>query len=281
MTPSCPTSPSLLPMISRRAAHPGHTEEALSSFDYLPNPSYVAPSYAMQGQFEATLQVRSISPRPADVDRDPAKLTLMAGIFVSQSSEFLRSMFSTPSQRNNPSPFQQLTIPANNGDSLLLPAHQIISPASSVGSGSSGPSSPSSGPYTPNHMYPLEHGNAFGSHLPPDASLEAQAQAEMNLQADMQMQQEFAAFTWDSGSLWANEPAVLLTDDFDINAIPPIDIGIPKYTENLAITPHGAPGLDFGHDFVHALEGRPFPDDDGGHGMNLIGFDEMMAGHGF
>ena len=58
MTPSCPTSPPLLPMISQRAAHPGHTDEALSSVDYLPNPSYVAPSYAMQGQFEATLQVR-------------------------------------------------------------------------------------------------------------------------------------------------------------------------------------------------------------------------------
>jgi len=59
MTPSCPTSPSLLPMISRRAAHPGHHENPMSSFDYLPSSTYLPPSYAMQGQFEASLQVRS------------------------------------------------------------------------------------------------------------------------------------------------------------------------------------------------------------------------------
>ena len=45
MTPSCPTSPSLLPMISRRSAHPGHPEEVMSSFDYLPNNSYAPPSF--------------------------------------------------------------------------------------------------------------------------------------------------------------------------------------------------------------------------------------------
>jgi hypothetical protein len=58
MTPSCPTSPSLLPMISRRSAHPGHPEEVMSSFDYLPNNSYAAPpSFPLPGQFEANHQV--------------------------------------------------------------------------------------------------------------------------------------------------------------------------------------------------------------------------------
>jgi hypothetical protein len=61
MTPSCPTSPSLLPMISRRSAHPGHPEEVMSSFDYLPNNSYVAPpSFSVPGQFEANHQVSCI-----------------------------------------------------------------------------------------------------------------------------------------------------------------------------------------------------------------------------
>lgn len=56
MTPSCPTSPSLLPMISRRSAHPGHPEEIM--FDYLPNNSYVAPpSFPVPGHFEANHQV--------------------------------------------------------------------------------------------------------------------------------------------------------------------------------------------------------------------------------
>ena len=58
MTPSCPTSPSLLPMISRRSAHPGHPDEVMSSFDYLPNNSYAPlPSFPVPGQFEANHQV--------------------------------------------------------------------------------------------------------------------------------------------------------------------------------------------------------------------------------
>ena len=62
MTPSCPTSPSLLPMISRRSAHPGHLEEVMSSFDFLPNNSYAAPpSFPMPGQFEANHQVCCVS----------------------------------------------------------------------------------------------------------------------------------------------------------------------------------------------------------------------------
>ena len=61
MTPSCPTSPSLLPMISRRSAHPGHPEEVMSSFDYLPSNSYLASSFPVPGQFEASLQVSCTS----------------------------------------------------------------------------------------------------------------------------------------------------------------------------------------------------------------------------
>lgn len=267
MTPSCPTSPSLLPMISRRAAAPGYQEEGASAFDYLPNPSYVAPSFAMQGQFEASLQVSILILR-ATRALDPPEIDVIASVL--KSSEFLRSMFNTPSQRNNSTPLQQLTMstPASStssNDALLLPAHQIVSP------GSSGPPSPSSGPYTPTSMFLPQ--NTYT--LQVDTSLEAQAQAEMELHANMQMQQEFAAFTWDSGSLWSSEPAVLLTDDFDINAIPPLELGIPKYTENVAVA-HNQSGLEFGQEFVSALEYRQYSDD--GQNTGLIGWDDMMAG---
>ena len=57
---SCPTSPSLLPMISRRSAHPGRPEEVMSSFDYLPSNSYAPVSFPVPGQFETSLQVCSI-----------------------------------------------------------------------------------------------------------------------------------------------------------------------------------------------------------------------------
>lgn len=251
MTPSCPSSPSLLPMISRRAAHPGHQENPMSSFDYLPSSTYLPPSYAMQGQFEASLQ----------------------------SSEFLRSMYnSTGQQRTGLSPLSQLTLPSS--ESLVLPAHQIVSPSSSIGSGSSGPSSPSTGPYTPTSSFLSQN----YTHLAPDASLEAQAQAEMDLQMEMQMQQEFANFTWGGGAsnggngLWSNEPSVLLGDDFDINAIPPLEIGMPKYTENMAmVAPNSS--LEFGQEFTNSLEGQQYHDE--GSNMGLLGFDEMMAGHNF
>ncbi len=61
ITPSCPTSPSLLPMISRRSAHPGHPEDIMTNFDYLPSNNYLPPSFPMPGQFEASLQVRLFS----------------------------------------------------------------------------------------------------------------------------------------------------------------------------------------------------------------------------
>ena len=48
MTPSCPTSPSLLPMISRRSAHPGHPADILANFDYLPSNNYAPPSFQVR-----------------------------------------------------------------------------------------------------------------------------------------------------------------------------------------------------------------------------------------
>ncbi|KAH9478177.1 Transcription factor SOX-21 [Psilocybe cubensis] len=252
----CPTSPSLLPMISRRSAFPGHPEDSASSFDFIPNTnnSFVPPSYSIPAQFEAALQ----------------------------SSEFLRSMFGTSDQQQSSSgsPLQQLTMQGSTTEAPgLLPAHQIVSPSSSVGSGSSGPSSPLSGPFTPNSSNLTQN----FSHLTPDASLEAQAQAEIDLQLEMQMQQEFAAFTWEGNhnSIWSNEPVILMGDDFDINAIRPVelDLSLPKYTESVAIAPPQVSGLDFGHDFSPSLDAVHYPDES--RNLGILNFDEMMAGHSF
>jgi len=130
-------------------------------------------------------------------------------------------------------------------------------------------SSPSSGPYTP-------VSTISENYAPSDpCSADAQAQAEIALQ--MQMQQEFAAYSWgNNGSLWGSE-SILLRDDFDLNSIPPIEFGGPKYTENLTLA---APGLEFGHEFAHALESQLFLDDSQNLG-GLLGFDEMMTAQGF
>lgn len=160
-------------------------------------------------------------------------------------------------------------------NAALLSANQIVSPSSSIGSGSSGPPSPTSGPYTPVSALLTEN------YVPSDpCSADAQAQAEIDLQMEMQMQQEFAAYSWgNNGSLWGSD-SVLLRDDFDLNAIPPIELGVPKYTENLTLAAPHASGLEFGQEFTQALEGQQYLDDSQNLG-SLLGFDEMMAGHGF
>lgn len=277
MTPSCPTSPSLLPMISRRSAHPGHPEEVMCNFDFVPSQSnsYIPPSFAMPGQFEASLQVSKHISILTVLDVDDRVLF--------QSSEFLRSIYSTTTSQRHSEPSTQLQhLNIGSTDALLLPAHQIVSPGSSIGSGSSGPSSPATGPYTPTtssllSSHPYSQISSCG-----DAALDAQAQAEMELQMEMQMQQEFAAFSWgENNSMWNSEPSVLLGDDFDINAIPPIELGVPKYTENLSLAAPNSSGLEFGQEFAHALEGRHYHDESSQNMNGLIAFDEMMAGHNF
>ncbi|CAA7261246.1 unnamed protein product [Cyclocybe aegerita] len=251
----------------------------MTTFDFVPTnqSAYLPSSYPMPGQFEASLQ----------------------------SSEFLRSIFNNP---NTPANGHRNSEPATHlqhlnmshqqqqPDTLLLPAHHIVSPASSIGSGSgsSGPSSPSSGPYTPTSALlssssssSWHHGHHMDAACDP-TSLEAQAQAEMDLQMEMQVQQEFAAFSWGGGpnALWGTgEPAVLMGDDFDINAIPPIELPLTKYTENLALGagPDGS-GLEFGQDFACALDaGSQYHHhyNDGSQGTGGLLFDDMMAGHGF
>jgi hypothetical protein len=169
---------------------------------------------------------------------------------------------------------QHLTI--GSPDAFLLPPHQIVTSASSIDSGSSGPSSPSSGPYTPTSS--VLPSNDFAQLTSSgDAALDAQAQAEINLQIHMQMQQEFANFNWDSTSVWSSEPTILLEDDFDINAIPPIELGMPKYIDHAhAPDVSNHHGLEFGQGFAHAAAAQ-YGYKDGG----LIAFEEMMAGHTF
>jgi hypothetical protein len=57
--PSCPTSPSLMPMIERRASHPGHPEGA-SQFYYLPNDNLMPPPSFPQ-DFQPSMHVRLFS----------------------------------------------------------------------------------------------------------------------------------------------------------------------------------------------------------------------------
>ncbi len=109
-----------------------------------------------------------------------------------------------------------------------------------------------------------------------DPTLDAQAQAEMDHQLQMQIQQEFADFTWAN---WGSESSILVQDDFDINAIPPIELGVPKYVESVHMS--AAPGLDCtngsGLDFGQEYPNTHFEDSQNA----LVSFEEILAGHGF
>lgn len=278
MTPSCPTSPSLLPMISRRSAHPGHPDDALSNFDFLPSDnSFMPPSFGQAGQFEASLQVCS-----KKIGLAPLKLRLNSHLF--QSSEFLRNMFNTSGQvpQRNPAPSHAMP----QGHQVLLPSHHIFA-ASSSSVGSSGPPSPTSGPYTPTMLTESFSHLTAGSpqqqhHRADGCGSELQSQAELDLQMEMQYQQDlqFASYSWETGSVWANAGSeMLLGDDFDLSAIPPIELGIPKFSDELEAS--GAGMSEFGHhEYNQTIEGHHYHDD-GQNIDGLLAFDEMMAGHGF
>jgi hypothetical protein len=234
MPPSCPTSPSLLPMITRRTSLPDH-EGAMANFDYVA-PSQIPPLF---GQFEASLQ----------------------------PSEFVRSMFSIPTHSVEPS-HEQPSFP---------PTLQIVSPVS-LGSSSSGPSSPDAGPFTPTSaMLAQSFSQLTATSMHSSCESEPPSQAELDLQMEMQLQQEYASYSWET-NMWPSNTELLLGNDFDLGAIPPIELGIPKFNEELVGEPSGT--LEFGHDFSRALEGHPFVDD-GQNLDGLLGFDDMMAGHGF
>ncbi|TFK63608.1 hypothetical protein BDN72DRAFT_861977 [Pluteus cervinus] len=246
LTPSCPTSPSLLPMISRRSGHPHHSPlEEQPLFDYMPaTDGFVPPpqSFGQAGQLEATIS----------------------------NSEYLRHFYpQATSQGSDPT--------------------QLISPSSSSSS-SSGPSTPDASPYTPSSAI-LAHSFAnlntgadpHGFMVPP-----AMSQADLDLHLEMQMQNEYASYNWENPQLWPGHVAfgceggapvsetLLGSDDFDLNSIPSVqmaslekesssEVGLMMDMEHL--------GMGVGMEGVHHQQL--------GHHGQLLGFDELMAGHGF
>lgn len=144
-----------------------------------------------------------------------------------QSSEFLRNMFN---MTTNEAP---LTISTDN--SLLRPAHQIVSPASSMGTNSSGPSSPAAGPFTPTHT--THPRSAFDLSIPNITCFpDAQMQAELDMQMQMSPAFDFSGYSWPVNSVW-QEDVGMLHNDFDLSSIPVLEIGGPKYVDEPCYMP--------------------------------------------
>jgi hypothetical protein len=146
----------------------------------------------------------------------------------------------------------------------FLPPHKSISPASSAGS--SGPSSPVSGPYIP--LAGIANQSFTQQLAGIDVPVPDPRPGELELPTDMQLQQDFSSYAWDASSIWTTGSEILLGDDFDLNAIPAIELGNGKFSQFV----EPASALQFGQEFTSALEGREYSQE------NMICFDEMMAG---
>ena len=171
-------------------------------------------------------------------------------------------------------------------DPSLFQAQSLLSPSSSIGTISS-PSSPSS-PYSPSTAilsaaFPQLSISDFSQFPNVGCVPASQPQTEEELQAELQLQHDlYSSFSWEHNSIWPSGGEILLGEDFDLNAIPPIEIGLPKFGEDAHTMP-AAPAqmtADFGHEFMQGLDARQFHDETQ-HNVDgvVFGLDDVM--HGF
>jgi hypothetical protein len=110
-----------------------------------------------------------------------------------------------------PTTLTPLTMPESHHPSLL------VSPSDSV---ASGPASP--GPFTPSSTLGgvIMHGE--------DAHLACASGQEFALEVPMP-ELVYAPWSWEGIALWNPAETMLQSEDFDLNAIPPIELDLPKY----------------------------------------------------
>jgi hypothetical protein len=187
-------------------------------------------------------------------------------------------MFNIPDQAplmDKHNTLRPLTLPEQP---MLLGPLELISPSSSTSStslpsGYSSPSSPQSGPFTPVHTLHRQYSpeQCEPGHLP---------QIDCDSPTDMGMQ--FPAYPWEHTDLWANGSSeMMMGEDFDLNSIPPIELGNGKFQDDLNHFDSSASMQDYGHD-QYALPNDQYPHDPHGQGsFEGLFFDDMMSGHGF
>ncbi|KAG2364143.1 hypothetical protein BDR07DRAFT_1482864 [Suillus spraguei] len=239
--PSCPTSPSLLPMISRRASHPDHgMNSSASQFDFLPQQQFSHPNAYVSG---------------LDVNG------------------FYHGMF------ENPSAPHPLSISTDM--SMLHASQQMISPVSSIASASSGPHT---GPYTPVDCM----ASAFSYHEAPRdlASCMNEAEIDSPMSGSPLENMQFGypeSYSWEGQGAWGSHGDLLAGDEFDLSAIPPIQLGMPGCGgELVSMSQHpSAFNIDYAPSSFDAssLEVHQYPLEMQAHDTfeQLFNFDNMLV----
>ncbi|KDQ54316.1 hypothetical protein JAAARDRAFT_209433 [Jaapia argillacea MUCL 33604] len=122
---------------------------------------------------------------------------------------------------------QQFNMPQD--PSVLLPPHEILSPSLTPSSGST---SPSHGPVTPISIYSPAFPNAREPYV---ASMQEShmGNKEGYIADSFPQDPQYPVCSWQDASVWASGPNIFFGEDFDVNAIPPIELGLPKFGEEL------------------------------------------------
>lgn len=82
--------------------------------------------------------------------------------------------------------------------------------------------------------------------------------------------------------MWANGSSeMMLGEDFDLNSIPPIELGNAKYQDDLSQFDSSASMQEYGND-QYGLPNEQYHHDPQGQGaFDGLFFNDMMTGHGF
>jgi len=97
--------------------------------------------------------------------------------------------------------------------------------------------------------------------------------SEPKTQADLDLQMQHCYPTyWDPSVLWPTNNEILLTDDFDLNAIPPIELGIPKYPQAMELEI----SQQYGGQYSGIMASHQYCEDGHIHD-GILAFDEMMG----
>ncbi|OBZ67642.1 Repressor ROX1 [Grifola frondosa] len=240
--PSCPTSPTLIPRISRHSPlsyiPPPTDSDPLTRFEYSPNDtlfSFVIPIY-----------FRTKSPRAFHFSR---------GIY--------ENLFQVPDQHvvtqgDNESFLHSLNIPQ---DPLSMSAN-IVSPAESIASGhmlSPADSSMSSASSHCSAFTPSDALSMMSFTMSNSSGNQHMMGIPENIDNDVNSSElHFGVYGWSSESLWSNMEGIL-QEDFDLTSIPPVELGVSQFD----VTAPSSSEYENG-EFIPLSEENDFHDADSG-----------------
>ncbi|KAI0915962.1 hypothetical protein AcV5_003426 [Taiwanofungus camphoratus] len=260
--PSCPTSPSLVPRISRRSPHipPPTDSDPLMHFENLPNDTLFPPSFHQPSMYETNVPSHELLQNMFQVAEhaavDKSSNSLLHSLMIPQESSTMPSSMQSPAES--------------------IVSSQFMSPVESYASQLS-PSSPQSMPFSPSEslsMMSLSIAN-HQSDRHTDGIPE-------NVGSNMQpSEMSYSSFSWQNEqSLWPED--TMLPDDFDLSAIPPIELGISKFDGEMqlaALSSGVATTCEFeGGNFVSMAGEHDLHDANPGHDpFAMFSYDDNMT----